>query len=185
MVLLPCLEACFLGTSSTGSGTGTDPSSSADGGTKPPCVGEDDGGCTVTGGPSYSCSTGSDCIGLKDTACTAGATCMSGVCTFTYVPKGMIYPAQVDGDCRQKQCDGQGNVEETPLATDLPAQAAGDCRTKTCSAAGNVEETAEDTDVPAAKSDCATPQCMSGVLGETDKPEATLCSTSGGRTCDG
>lgn len=61
-------------------------------------------------GQCVGCTTASECSG-EDTFCKERA-CDEGVCGFTTKPSGEALPKadQVEGDCKEKQCDGDGNV---------------------------------------------------------------------------
>jgi len=89
---------CLPGSGSTGSGSGG-------------------GGTGGAGGQSGECVTAADCKQPGDPRCGA-ATCTDGVCGLELKPLNKI-ASQRAGDCKEKWCDGQGNLVEYTEASDV------------------------------------------------------------------
>ncbi|MDI3287705.1 hypothetical protein [Polyangium sp. 15x6] len=103
------------------------------------------GQCTGCTSPEQ-CGEPSDC---------APFACNSGVCTLTFTPSGTPVPAQVPGDCKEIQCDGNG--EETTAN--------------------------DDSDVPSTQ--CQLSSCVGGTPMSMPAAQGTPCSLGGGKSCDG
>lgn len=103
------------------------------------------GQCTGCTSPEQ-CGEPSDC---------APYACNSGVCTLTFAPSGTPVPAQIPGDCKQIQCDGNG--EETTAN--------------------------DDSDVPSTA--CQLSSCVGGTPMSTPAAQGTPCSVGNGKSCDG
>jgi hypothetical protein len=162
-------------------------------------------------GACVGCLTADQCPG-QDTECQT-RTCVNNTCGFSYTPSGTALSAQMDGDCREEQCDGMGGVTSAALDTDLPvdgnectedlcaagtpsnppvaagtpvqAQTPGDCQENQCDGAGGVTSAALDTDVPVDGMECTADLCTAGVPSNPPLPSGAGCSEGGGQYCDG
>ena len=103
-------------------------------------------GCAV----AADCGTNTDC---RMFTCSA-----QGVCGSTTVAAGTPTSNQTAHDCKQNQCDGNGNVVSANLDSDTPADD------------GNV---------------CTIEGCSSGAPTSTAASTSTTCNTNGGTHCDG
>lgn len=133
------------GTTQTG-GTGGTTETGGTGGTETGGTGG-----TGTGG----CGNPADCPG-SDTECQA-RTCIDKVCGFQFTPEGTVTSTQEEGDCKESQCDGSGNIVSVN----------------------------DDTDVPPATNDCTTASCVEGTPTQTPLAEGTACTSTDGKVCDG
>ncbi|MEA2700089.1 MAG: hypothetical protein QOI66_4360, partial [Myxococcales bacterium] len=108
-------------------------------------------------GHCLGCGVASDCG--QDTACRT-FSCSSQVCGSAVAAQGTVLPnqSQTDHDCKQNQCDGNGNVVAVSLDSDKPADD------------GNV---------------CTTEGCSSGTATSTPASTATACTANGGTHCNG
>jgi len=70
-----------------------------------------------TGGVSIECSTPADCEQPGDLRC-GKATCSGGVCGLELKPFSRL-ASQRAGDCKERWCDGQGNLVELTEGTDV------------------------------------------------------------------
>jgi hypothetical protein len=110
--------------------------------------------CNATGS-CVGCVTPSDCG--TDTACQTRTCSPTGMCGVVNVATGTPVAAQVAGDCRQVQCDGNGQTTNAIFNTDLPVD-------------GN---------------DCTQDLCSSGMPSNPPQPAQFSCSQSGGSRCNG
>lgn len=76
------------------------------------------GGSTGDGGGGKACKTAADC---PDTGneCTV-PECVNNVCTVAIVQKSTPTATQIEGDCKQAQCDGNGGVVQVDDDDDIP-----------------------------------------------------------------
>jgi hypothetical protein len=108
--------------------------------------------CDKTG-QCTGCSTSEQCG--EPTDC-AGWTCTNKVCTDAYAADGKPVAQQVDGDCKQRVCDGGGGQKDVPQDSDIPVVA------------------------------CQVNACMDGEpLTPVPQPVGTDCNADGGTKCDG
>ncbi|HXI55039.1 MAG TPA: esterase-like activity of phytase family protein, partial [Polyangia bacterium] len=106
------------------------------------------------------------CDGLQPVTCGAPAVCHragmcnpgTGTCNAPVEPVGKPVGAQVAGDCRRSQCDGQGNAVNAVDISDVPVDG-NQCTSDACTADG----------LP------ANPPMAAG----------TTCAQGGGTLCDG
>ena len=94
------------------------------------------------------CNMASDCPG-QDTACQV-RTCVNNVCGVNNLPPGTSIAAQTAGDCRDVQCDGQGNT--TP--------------------------TIDNSDVPVDNNPCTRDLCTTGIPSNPPVPQGTSCGAN-------
>ena len=113
------------------------------------------GGICNGGGTCVQCTSPTDCPGT-DNEC-GSRTCNSGKCGMNYVPAGQATYSQIDGDCKQNQCNGTGVVVSVAL----------------------------DTDIGYDTNQCTLDICTSGVLSHPFSPASSVCSQNGGYACDG
>nr|HEX4314001.1 hypothetical protein [Kofleriaceae bacterium] len=99
------------------------------------------------------CQLDSDCA--PSTACDTVA-CTNHACVTTPLASGTAVATQVAGDCKQRQCDGDGNIVDV----------------------------ADDTDVPAPV-DCLVQSCSNGSAQHSPQPIGTGCGVGGALMCDG
>ncbi len=127
------------------------------------------------------CLSPATCPGV-DTDC-ATRTCMGGRCGLSFTAAGTRATGQVNGDCRVRQCDGQGGINSVPDNADKPF--AQPCTAAEC-VAGAPVYTARDAGAacgaglqcdgrglcvgclsaascPGADTSCATRACVAGV----------------------
>src|SRR5262245_3822786 len=71
-------------------------------------------------GQCTGCSTADQCGELKD---CASWTCNNQVCTLSYTADNTPLAQQQPGDCKERQCDGQGGEKEVPKDDDAPVVA--------------------------------------------------------------
>jgi hypothetical protein len=112
------------------------------------------GGAKCDGaGACVACLVANDCPGV-DADC-ARRTCVAGACGTENIAAGTVVATQAPGDCRQNQCDGNGNVTAV----------------------------ADDTDVPFDNNPCTIDVCAGGVASNPAAPPGFACG--GGNVCDG
>jgi len=75
------------------------------------------GGAGGMGGGAVECATAADCKQPGDPRCGT-AMCTGGVCNLELKPLSKI-ASQRAGDCKEKWCDGQGNLIEYTEASDI------------------------------------------------------------------
>jgi len=105
-------------------------------------------------GQCVGCLSVDDCPGTN-TECRTKA-CASGSCGFNFAASGTKVSAQTNGDCKVRQCDG----------------------------AGEIEESADDNDRPADNIECTLDLCSGGTPSNPPKQPGTSCSQNGGAVCD-
>jgi hypothetical protein len=93
--------------------------------------------CTQNGG-SF-CNNAGACVQCNAAAQCAGSdgecstrTCVNGTCGLTLTPSGTATTTQDTGDCRERQCAGDGGVISVALNTDLPADDGNSCTGQAC-----------------------------------------------------
>ncbi len=178
----PCtLEACTNGVpSSTPVGAGT--SCNASGGTQ--CDGR--GNCV-------GCLSVNDCPGT-DTDCRQ-RTCNNGTCGVALTRAGTLTTTQVQGDCQDNVCDGNGNVisvadnndvpnDNNPCTADLcsngtptftPVASGTHCNgTLVCNSIGQCVGCNVPSDCPGQDTDCQARVCNSGSCGFSFTPGGSL-----------
>jgi hypothetical protein len=106
-------------------------------------------------GTCSGCTQPSDCPG-QDTVCRT-RTCVAGACGATLAPAGTVADPQTAGDCKKKQCDGNGNIVDV----------------------------ADDTDLPVDGKQCTGDVCTAGTPSNPKLPAGTACNQNGGTKCDG
>ena len=111
--------------------------------------------CNDTGG-CVGCRTAFDCPGI-DTACQVRSCSATSRCGVTNIAAGVALTAQVTGDCKRSQCDGNGQVTTVP----------------------------DDTDVPVDGNACTMDVCAQGFPSNPSQPRDTPCAQSGGARCNG
>ncbi len=91
-------------------------------------------GCSQNGGTfcdgngnCVECLIPSDCG--TDTTCRT-YSCTSNTCGFTNADSGTFVSDEALGDCKQKECDGSGNIVDAANTDDIPL--GGECNTNTC-----------------------------------------------------
>jgi len=89
-------------------------------------VGGDAGGS----GPNPECDEPEDCAGV-DSAC-ATRTCKSGKCGVDFAKPGTVLAEQLEGDCQQALCDGDGAIVHEPDNQDVPT-GSNPCMVESCS----------------------------------------------------
>jgi len=136
------------------------------------------GGQTTTtsmggqGGHQPECALSSDCPG-QESVCAA-RTCDEGVCGQDFTLQNAATASQIEGDCKQQECDGAGNVVQVPLETDLYDDGL-ECTIDSCSAENMpISEPVTDA-TPCAQ---ATGYCLSGQCVECI--DVAHCSTKPG-----
>lgn len=105
-----------------------------------------------TGGPQ-SCTAVSDCPVDNDPCETL--SCVSGICQFTFKPKGFVVANQTNGNCHVNRCDGSGTV---------------------------VSEI-DDANVPNDGKQCTRDLCQAGVASNPPVQPGMACTDNGGDHC--
>jgi hypothetical protein len=105
-------------------------------------------------GQCVGCLVPADCG--TDTECQQH-TCTNGVCGVNNAADGTVLTAQMPGDCRQDQCDGNGGVKSVN----------------------------DNSDVPNDKESCTQDLCTAGVPSNPPEKVGTACSEGTGTKCDG
>jgi hypothetical protein len=82
-----------------------------------------------TGGVLRECATAADCRQPGDPRC-GKATCSDGVCGLELRPLSRL-TSQLAGDCKERWCDGQGNLVEFTESSDSPNDGA-QCTVHSC-----------------------------------------------------
>ena len=92
--------------------------------------------CAPIAATAATCETATDCPGT-DTACQA-RTCTDGVCGIANEPEGPA-TSQMNGDCQQIQCDGDGGMTSMVNDADVPPDDGNQCTTSSCLAGSPVQ----------------------------------------------
>lgn len=102
------------------------------------CRGPDDcsGDTPICIDGACGCDSSDDCPARGE--CAIGA-CEGSVCGTAPVPRGLVLASQVAFDCRVRQCDGSGGIEEVADDSDVPPDPGGGCVLPACRD-GQVEE---------------------------------------------
>ncbi|MEZ4295154.1 MAG: hypothetical protein R3B70_09260 [Polyangiaceae bacterium] len=112
------------------------------------------------GGPSGGAG-GSPCSGPEDCAEPAEeclqAACLDGMCGVANKPAGTAVAAQTGGDCKVRQCDGEGALTEA----------------------------VDESDVPVDGQDCTEDVCTDGVPSNPPLAADSPCGLNGALFCDG
>jgi hypothetical protein len=119
------------------------------------------GGMGGTGGTTSSTGGGMPCLAPSDCPDPGNEcvdrTCDASLCGTKPKAAGTVTAAQTTGDCKQKQCDGAGNVVDANLDTDLPVDGL----------------------------ECTDDVCTAGVASNPFKAINTTCGAGGALKCDG
>jgi len=97
------------------------------------------------GGGSPACEEPADC-GV-DSECGTH-TCEANLCVVDAAPVGTVTAAQMDGDCIQNECDGQGNIAGLP----------------------------DDDDLPVDGNECTSDRCDKGIPDNPNRPLGSVCA---------
>ena len=111
------------------------------------------GGSSSGGAAGVPCSTPADCDNPQN-ACQL-SSCVAGKCGVSPKPVGTVLPTQPLGDCKEKQCDGNGATVDV----------------------------VDDTDVKIDGKECTDDVCTGGVSSNPAKPAGTACGTDGHLFC--
>jgi plastocyanin len=196
-----------------GAGGGTSTSTGGGGGGTSTSTGGGGGGTSTStgggGGGMPGCAKATDCADPGNECVTR--TCDDGKCGTAPVAIGTAVAAQTAGDCKSKQCDGNGVAADVNDDADLPddkkactddACTAGVPSNKptaagttcganlTCDGNGNCAGCASASDCPGQDTECQARICTAGVCGTTNTPAGTplIAQTSGdcqSQQCDG
>jgi hypothetical protein len=153
-------------------------------------------------GRCVECASPGDCPGT-DADC-AGRTCVANRCGFGDLPAGAVL-SSTPGTCKQRQCDGHGNVvsvtdntntpsasvclqgtctQGQPTFTALPAETS--CGPGlVCNGGGACVPCVAARDCPGQDSMCSRRACVNNVCGFAPAIEGTTCFDNGGSMCDG
>jgi hypothetical protein len=85
------------------------------------------------------CAVNGDCG--ADTACKT-FQCTGGICESKYAAAGVAVGDPTPNDCKQQQCDGQGNEVTGPNVNDLPADDSNPCTQAQCAPDGTPQQAA-------------------------------------------
>ena len=120
---------------------------------------------TTTCGTNQTCDGSGHCLGCTvaancgtDSACRTFSCSAQGVCGSTALAQGTVVATQIAHDCKQDQCDGNGNVVTVNFSSDTPV---------------------DDGTV------CTIEGCSAGMPTTTPASSATVCADHGGTHCDG
>jgi len=156
--------------------------------------------CTTTyPTPSRDCSTSAECP--ESSSPCAIAKCVSGRCLELPIEAGTDVEDPLQGDCRDIECDGEGNavtiVDDSDKPADLEclvgtcnggigdflprpmgdfvtAEPIGDCKHIECDGLGNPTAVNDDTDIPVNIATCYTASCSQGMPSQAPTPQGTI-----------
>jgi hypothetical protein len=113
------------------------------------------GGVCDGAGSCVGCVTAQDCPGT-DTECSV-RTCVNSVCGKNFAPANKFISVQVDGDCHDNVCDGNGNIVAI----------------------------VDNRDINRDRNACTDDLCINGVPSNPNSAINTPCDQDGGNACDG
>jgi formylglycine-generating enzyme required for sulfatase activity len=106
-------------------------------------------------GACVECVSATTCPG-QDTDCQS-RTCAGNTCGVSFMQAGTPASIQVTGDCKRKQCDGNGGITDAVY----------------------------DADVPVDFNQCSGDVCTAGQPSNPSLPSGTTCNQNGGQVCNG
>ena len=124
----------------------------------------------------FPCERAEECPAPPN-ACLLSA-CWEAQCVFVPAPEGTLPPeAQVPGDCKERYCDGNGEIGEGRAMRDLPPEDGNPCTESIC-----------DLDVPKQAPRIAGTRCGDGICNGTGicgecLPKAARCEGNAVSTC--
>lgn len=150
------------------------------------------------------CTTPADCP-LADLEC-AKKTCVGGKCGVFFVPKGTATGPQTDGDCKRRECNGEGLAVIAPDPSDTPKTST-DCGMmvcvgaeptlspypagfgcssgggRVCNGAGMCVQCNTGSDCPGTDTSCSSRTCISNACGTSFAADGTLAGTQTAGDC--
>ena len=135
------------------------------------------GGGGGAGGQLSECVTAADCKQPGDPRCGT-ATCTGGVCGLELKPTSKI-ASQRAGDCKEKWCDGEGNLVEYIEASDFYKDGL-PCTSNFCEAGNPVTTLVPDGEPcpEVGEGVCYGGECVECIQGFTDCSGASLCDNT-------
>jgi hypothetical protein len=106
-------------------------------------------------GQCVGCLTASQCPGMDDECQTR--TCTAGVCGLDFENAGTVVTMQTAGDCKQRQCNGNGAIVAVNLNSDVPVD-------------GN---------------QCTGDICTNGTPSNPNVSQGAACNQNNGTQCNG
>lgn len=118
------------------------------------------------------CGTSSECLVWA---------CLDQICVKDVLADGMPLPAQTSGDCKERQCDGNGSVKTVVNASDVPPDDGKVCTVEACSGSTPVLHVPQP-----AGTECGTGStCTSGSEKAPDACNASGACVAGAQTACG